>query len=480
MTPPLVPVEAEPADDVIPAALLGLLERRYLNGLALDHWALTADAGSASPLLHEVSVLGAAADPQAMPVALSSVHEPGQALVGVAYHGPDAGGGFRQRRYYGGRRQPGGCSTGEYLEGLRAALCGYYPGLKLADAKPLADHTPLADFLRHAPVGAAVTGVPAAKLDRPGGLEVLARSGVVGEYAVVVVADPLPVREADAALDACRRMQTDISGLITKQVTRGQSRTEGTAPPPPPTPPTGLHARLPMYIQQTAMYVGMACGAPTLALAGLGANVLLDVFRKPPLPPPPPVKPVTTGTTESASMSLTDAAAAACHETLTRHAARIRAGRGWGWWRVAVYILADTDATLQTVGRAVRTASAGEDFGLDPIRVHPLPAGVVRDAVLGGGVYAMRPRGAAPPHPLGPAYDSLATCLGSQELAALLAPPRAEVPGLILRDRGDFPVTAPTPVEPSIELGTVRDAAGAEYAPARLSARHLNEHILVS
>src|SRR4051812_19963557 len=82
MTPSLVPVDALPAEDLIPAALLGLLERRYLNELNPDHWSLTTDAGSASPLLHEVTVLGVAADPQAMPVALSSVHEPGQALIG--------------------------------------------------------------------------------------------------------------------------------------------------------------------------------------------------------------------------------------------------------------------------------------------------------------------------------------------------------------------------------------------------------------
>lgn len=479
MTTSLVPVDAPPADVVVPATVLDLLERRYLNALALDQWAMASDATSAVPQLHEVDVLGLPTDPQAMPVALSSVHEPGQALVGVAYHGPDDGGGFRQRRYYGSRRQPGGGSAGEYLEGLRAALCGYHPGLKLADAKPITDHAPLADFLRTAPVAAVVTGIPASKLDRPGGLEVLARSGGAGEYAVVVVADPRPVQEADTALDACRRMQTDISGLMTKAVTRGQSRSEGTPPPAPPPPPPGFEARLPGYIQQTAGFISAACRAPGLGLIGFGAAVLLESLKSPTPIPPPPTPTITTGETESATMTLTDAAATACNDTLARHTARIRAGRGWGWWRVAVYILADTEATLQAVGRAVRTASAGEDFGLDPIRVHPTDAGVLREAVLSGGIYAMRPKGDAPPHPLGPSYDALATCLGSQELAALLAPPRAEVPGLILRDRGEFPVTAVTPTEPSIVLGTQRDAAGTEYAAARLTARHLNEHLLV-
>lgn len=479
MTTSLVPVDDTPAPDaVVPAAVLTLLERRYLNALALDQWEMASDATSAIPQLHEVSVLGMPTDPQAMPVALSSVHEPGQALVGVAYHGPDDGGGFRQRRYYGSRRQPGGGSAGEYLEGLRAALCGYHPGLKLADANPITDHAPLADFLRTAPVAAVVTGIPASKLDRPGGLEILARSGGAGEYAVVVVADPRPVQEADDALDACRRMQTDISGLMTKAVTRGQSRSEGTPPPAPP-PPPGFDSRLPGYIQRAAGFVATACRAPGLGLIGLGAAIAVEAIRGTPPPPPPPPPTITTGETESATMTLTDAAATACNETLARHTARIRAGRGWGWWRVAVYILADTEATLQAVGRAVRTASAGEDFGLDPIRVHTTDAGVVREAILSGGIYSMRPKGDAPPHPLGPSYDALATCLGSQELAALLAPPRAEVPGLILRDRGEFPVTAATPTELSIVLGTQRDAAGTEYAAARLTARHLNEHLLV-
>jgi DNA helicase HerA-like ATPase len=82
-------------------------------------------------------------------------------------------------------------------------------------------------------------------------------------------------------------------------------------------------------------------------------------------------------------------------------------------------------------------------------------------------------------HPLGAAHQALATCINSDELAVLVSPPRAEAPGISLRDRGHFALPAPDVAEAAVSLGALIDGAGGAIGEVRAPGRALNEHVLV-
>jgi hypothetical protein len=476
-TAPLVPVELV---EHLPPLLLSVLERRYLSAFRPGDWQFEDDGHPALPVVREVTALGRNADPQGgtpMSAVLASLHEQGQALVMVLHGADDSVQGHRHRLYYGARRLPGGSAIDDYLQGQSGSLAAHFPGLELGLAGDFRARTELVDFLRSAPALAAVTGIPSTVGGRPApGLDRLTKSIGNRDYAILVVAEPLEASVLDAALDACRHLQSDVSAYTGRQVSRSRGGSES-EDKSDSAPTRGAIDRLPAYLNQCAMFASAACHNPILAGLVMGGRILADAVRQP--EKPQPRRSVTENWSESASVSLVDAVARACIDLLSAHAARLQAGRGWGWWRTAVYLAADGDATLQSVSRSLRAVATGDATGLDPLRLIDAPTDLLRQAMLAGRVLRMRPSGDAPTHPLGESFDALATCVNSAELAVLVAPPLQEIPGLMVRDRGEFSVTVPIPAEESFELGRVRDAAGDEHGPARLSARALNEHILV-
>lgn len=476
-----IPATSENLTEQLPALLLGVLERRYLTNFQAEDWRFTPDVHPGVPMLREVVALGRPADEYAtvsMASALAACHDPGQALIGVLHGTPDESFGHRHRLYYGARRLAGGADADGFLDGQASCLAAHFPGIELARAEGLRAHPSLSAFLRSAPVVAAVTGIPSVAGERPvPGLDRLTKSIGNREYAIVTVAEPLSALDLDAALDACRRLLSEISSYTGRQVSqsRGSSDTEDLTKLPTP---SRLEA-MPPCLQQCATFFTMVMGNPLLAGLSLGGSILILADRMDP-PKPSTRRSHTDSWQESISVSTVDAVAQACNELLARHTARLQAGRGWGWWRVAVYVAADGDATLQAVGRSIRAVATGKATGLEPIRMISLAPAVFRNCLLTGSTMGMRPNAEdAPHHPLGTPYEALATCLTSEELAILLAPPRQEIPGLMVRNRGEFAVTVPAPSEPAFDLGRVRDAAGDLHASARVTAGVLNEHTLV-
>lgn len=462
----------------LPSLLVSLLERRYLSEVRLGDWNFREDGHPSRPIVREVVTLSRSHDTDGaapMTGVLSSWHEPGQTVLAILHGTRDAVLGHRHRLYYGARRMRGSAAADEYLASQEGGCAAHYPGLTLGPAAALSEVASLTDFLRSAPCIAAATGIPSAgNRMRDGGFERLTRSLGSREYAVLIVAEPLPITAADEAVDACRRLQSEVSAYTNRQLsrTRGGAESEDTTPSAPSVPAD----RLPSYLHQCSSYLRM-CGLPLLGNLVTGGAMLMESDRQ--APSPLRRRTETESWSDSASITLVDAVARACDELLAQHAARIRAGRGGGWWRAAVYLVAENQATLQTLARGLRAVMAGDGAGLEPLRIVPVAPALVRESMLSARVLEMRPIEAASAHPLGAAFEALATCLTSEELAVLVAPPRQELPGLMLRDRGEFAVTVPTPVEDAFELGRVRDTAAGDYGPACITARSLNEHVLV-
>jgi hypothetical protein len=97
-----------------------------------------------------------------------------------------------------------------------------------------------------------------------------------------------------------------------------------------------------------------------------------------------------------------------------------------------------------------------------------------------GSELGLLPAGGGASHPLGPAYDSLATCLTSRELAVLTALPGAPVPGLQAREWADFAVSTPSAQADSVPLGELRDSRGHDLGPVTLTPQALNRHVFVT
>jgi len=477
--------------EAMPYLLISMLERRYLGDLQLSRWALEAppDDG-ARPLLREILALprpGPGEDPgQAMPSILSASHTLGQAVTTAVF-----GDGIRHRFFLGGRRVPQGAigSTEDFLAGQASVLRAHLPGLELGPVARLDGRglTDLAGFLADAPALAAVTGIPSRRgaaaavyqnLDR------LTDAAAGHRYAVLIVAEPLDPAELDAAVDTCRRLKSEVHALVRQTVT--QARAEGTTESTTTRDENGhSESRLPDVLSGFGMFCsvagllvpGLHALAPMASPAMLAGNLArARGFSQPDT--------VTTGTTETLSRSgtaeLLNANAEACEALLETHIRRLEAARSDGWWRTAVYVAAETDGAIAAITAALRAICSGTATALDPMRAIRIAPWAMRPALTRGQTLALRPTAQPVGHPLGEAFDALATCMTTDELSVLMSLPRREVAGLRMRDVGEFALAVP-PAEPrSVIIGRLTDPHGRDLDDVRLSADELNRHVLIT
>lgn len=466
----------------LPAMLLSLLERRYLSEFAAGNWVYNITSEPSNTRLRELLAIGGEdKNSPSMAATLAAWHEPGQSIVTMIQGETAASQRHRHRIFYGSRRMPGGPAADTFLESQCDTLAAHFSGLELAKPIGLNALQSTTRFLQTAPALGVITGIPSPLMSHPShGLERLVRTIGSHGYVISVVAEPVSFASADAALDACRRLQSDISLYVSRSLsrTRGESETEDrteVAEQP------AANVPIPAYLQQCAGYVSAATGQPVLGIvAHLASRVINSSAAQPNEQQPVVRETKTENWSESASVNYVDAVAHSCQELLLRYVERMQSGRGWGWWRTTVYVAAENEAALESVGRAVRAAATGDTTNLDPLRMTRAPASLLREAMIGGRIIGLRPAGEALFHPLGEDYDSLATCVTSEELGALIAPPRSEIPGIPIRRNSEFAVTLPTSNGDAFELGRVKDVNGAEHGPAFITQLALNEHVLVT
>jgi DNA helicase HerA-like ATPase len=475
----------------LPELLVSLLERRYLNDLEPATWQLGngADDG-ARPLLCEVLSMGRERPTEdwssAMPHVLTATHAQGHAVV-MALHGD----GERHRIFLGGRRLPrlARGSTEDFIEGQASVLQAHIPGMRLGSAARLDGDamSGLSEFLRSAPVLATVTGVPSSRGGASSAvfqnIDRLVSAAAQRRYALVVVAEPLQPADLDHTVDHCRRLRTEVHSLIrrtvSRMVTEGESESSNT--------PDRGSSRAELVLPGALYGLAMFCGVAGLA-TGLGPLVQLaspamlagsvarqfDQSRR---------GSTTVGTTrgrsETGSVELLDASAEACDALLRRHIDRLEAARSSGWWRTSVFVAAESEAALESVTGALRGIASGQASALDPVRVVRAAPHLVRTAATRGQSIGLVPASGAVGHPLGAAFDALATCMSSDELSILVTPPRRDVPGLPRHEVGEFALSAPPETEDSIRLGLLQDPVGRLLGPVSLTARALNRHALI-
>lgn len=481
-----VPAAPETFSETMPRLLISLLERRYLADFQSVRWQVSpTSADPGRPLLREVRGMGrpqAGEDRgRAMPHVLTAAHGQGHAVVAVAY-----GDGSRHRIFIGGRRLAGIArgSTEDFLDGQASLLRAHVPGLDLTEAAPLTGtRTPeLSAFLHAAPALALVTGIPSPRdREATAAFQNLDRLiGAVGNrrYALVFVAEPLGAAELDEAMDRCRRLKSEVHALARRNVQ--QSELAGTSSVSS-TEPGGQGSDLPRYLASLAEFASLAGlwlpGAAAIRAPVTSALNLMTIWTGGPAT-------VQTTTTESRtrgwSTDLLNANAEACEQLLQRHIDRLQAARSSGWWRSTIYVAADGDGTLEAVTSALRAICSGEVTALDPMRVLRIDPSTVRSAMMRGQSLALKPVSEKHGHPLGSSFDALATCVTSDELAVLLALPVRDIPGLPMRDVGEFALAAPPPVAGGVRLGSLRDSLDRDLQPIVITAAALNRHTFIT
>lgn len=469
----------------LPLILVTVLERRYLSDFQPQHWQITAPSEDlAWPLLREVVALGRPQQSQewtqAMPHVLNACYETGHALL-MALHGD----GGRQRLYLGGRRLPGGGahSTEDYLASQESAFKAYFNGLELSTPRSLngRELPALADWLQTAPALAALTGIPSSRPGAEAGawqsLDRLVKALGRRRYALLVVAEPVPAWEIDTALDACRHLKSEIHSYIhsSRATSEGNSATEST------TFDTRPSDELPVYLQAVGSFFEVV-GRNEIAgaLRGLGALLNAQELRDRRTEPQGRQQATTTTRQESTTLEVLDANAEACETLLQTYSDRLLRGRSQGWWRTACYVAAEDEGTRQSVLSALRSLAAGPASLLDPLRSLELPAHQLRPALIRGQVLTLKPAAGVHGHPLGAIFDTLGTCLNSEELAVLIHLPQQELPGLPMRDHGEFALSAPETTAPAVQLGRLQDGRGSDLGVLSLTPAELNRHCFVT
>jgi DNA helicase HerA-like ATPase len=484
--------EAIQFTEALPAMMVSLLERRYLTQLQPADWQISPQEGdTARPLLSEITALGRPGAPdewaQAMPQVLTACHDLGHAVV-MTLHGD----GTRHRLYLGARRLTGmgARSTEDYLQGQQSALKAYISGLCMSEPRRL-DAGELGDlhaFLNTAPVLSVVTGIPS---ERTGigalgwqSLDRLTRAVGNQRYVLQVVAEPVAPQRIDAAIDACRRLKSELHSYKSRSINRSKGGSAGESHSEQlPTVSTALPDAL-LLVGLFCSFAGMApAGAAIHALSNMASPLSqLATTARLRSAQEQAAKQFNTGTnwSEGATLELLDANAEACELMLQAHIERLQTGRSEGWWQMASYIAAESDAAMHSVGGALRSLCSGSVTTQDPIRMLTLPTPLLRDAVRDGHLLHLLPLGSTQGHPLGETYDVLASCVRSTELAVLVNMPQKEIPGLPMRDSSDFALSAPPPEPNSIEIGILQDALGHPLGPVTLTADSLNRHVFVT
>jgi len=502
---PLVPFETSVSEiefkEGLPQTLVSVLQRRYLANFQPSDWRIEPRAGDhARPLLREIVALGRPPVPgffgQAMPHVLAACHEPGHSLV-VILHGARS----RHRLYVGGRRiiGAGARCTEDYFALQDGAFRSHLNGLEFSKDNAgssrllslgLEDTPELAAFLRDAPATRFITGIPSRSPQDTGGFQSLDRLVAgIGEqrYVMMLVAEPLESDAIDSALDVCRRLRGELHSYIRRTVSsgRGGSESESHTDSEETAIKGSWKARLPLGLSSLAAFasvVTLPFSVNVFPLTqALGATMhLANMINRPDTTGRASQLQSGTNWSESSQVELLDAHAEACQQLLQRHIDRLMKAQICGWWRTAIYIVAESDAAAHAVAGGLRSLASGDGSGLDPLRVLSLPDYLVRGAIERGQILQMLPLSGDHGHPLGASFDALATCIDSEELSVLSTPPQREIPGLRIRDHGEFALSAPAPTPDSIEIGSLLDEMERDLGPVTISADSLNRHVFVA
>lgn len=495
------------ASQGLPLLFVHLLERRYLQDLELPAWSIEGRANDhACQILREVLALGKPRHKEewsaAMPHVLSACHEPGNSLLMSVFHD-----GSRPHIYLGSRRiiGQGGRNSEDFLKAQEGAFQSFFGGLTLSDpayALNAADMPEFTEFLREAPAMATVTGIPSRRKTLAGfpfelqSIDQLVKASGQGRYSLIVVAEPVRPEVIDTTIDICRRLISFVHGFSSVTKSRGHNRGTSLSQRVEPNPDTNDPAdrltflRLASGVLQAALGVAGRAAIGEIDPLNLFSGIAtfaraVEELETRQRQDDHSTMTTSSGSNDQISATFIDANAEACEKLLREYSNRLETARSSGWWNTAVYIAAENEAVLANIAGALRSICAGESSSIDHIRVLPLPEHLLREAMIKGRLLTLVPSSGNQRHPFGESYDSLSTCMTSEELSVLVNLPRNELPGIPMREVSQFHLATQTTasadgLERYVEIGTLTDSLDRALSPVHISEVTLNRHLMVT
>ncbi|GAB3280492.1 hypothetical protein GCM10027347_55660 [Larkinella harenae] len=476
--------------------LISLLERRYLANFDSSKWDLgLRDEGNGLPVLRELLLAGKKDDPeeftQLMAGFLSSCHQPGHALVTIQFSQEG-----QQKLFWGVKRMPGSAesSTEEHVLSLEGALQAVDNQVKLDNPVRL-DHEKLQDldnFLREAPSLALLTGIPSARHGKLGlhlrDLDRVALAIGSQRAAVVTVAEPVSSFQIDQTIDACLRLKSDVHGFVrvNRQVGSSSDKTKSLAEQQHETSHSfddrlpGLLANTSLFIQALALLTPSSSVLGIAGLANNASNLLLRKNYSTQATSRQALASVREGESSGESRDLLNAHAESCEQLIDQYLHRLRRARSYGCWNTVTYLVADDQATLRKVSNVIRSLASGDDTHLDPLREIRVSTHLIRQAARSGQVLTLYPARDQVTHPFGSLYDTLGTCIGSDELTLLMHLPYQPLPGIQTRKMLQFALTASSVESRALRLGQAQQGLYKPLFELKIPLESLNTHAFIS
>ena len=317
-------------------------------------------------------------------------------------------------------------------------------------------------------------------------------------YCLVVIADPLSDSVVTDTTERLMQIGNDIHALVNLHVSSSNSLTNTTGT----TTSINANVDLSQIIQTLAACAGVAIpdgggtatndqtvtpiGGGTMVPNGgggshhhgmlsLGLSKAYSNFD-------------TVTTSESVTKDYLNKFAKATEEHIDQNCERMKQGRNYGLWNVAVHVLADTDDTLSIVQGMLRSIYSGGKTYLEPIRLHKLHPSAIPTIssfnfipIIAPNVVIEGKSNTDEWHVLGRIYQYVSTPLTTEELSVVSSLPRKDVPGIrFVRTAARFACNPSECLsENALNLGRIVDCGVELTKEYKIDINSLVKHALV-
>jgi Predicted ATPase len=340
-----------------------------------------------------------------------------------------------------------GISNEEAIEQIREAVFGSMPGMEmrtLSDSPNDVCDEIMSPLINMSSVG-AVTGIPsfrdkkekvsAQTLDQLA-FGIRDMYGTEKDYAMLVIADPIPDQEISEIISRYRRLgsqiHTSVKMTAGQSLNRGETREKGAA----------TKGAINSFVGILGAIAGSFLGAPLIG-SRIGSTIGGSIGGAFGLSGQASV-----GGSASINNEYLDKFAEYAELATSHHIDRLNEGRNYGFWNTGVYVLGTSPRDVKTITGILRSIYSGDQSYFEPIRLHMLrPDSNALDIVWRFELIPMtaedlpapekekRKAGASKAsdnewHILGTRYQYLSTPINTMELGLATSLPRRDVPGL--------------------------------------------------
>lgn len=426
---------------------------------------------------------------------LSSLHAWNYRLIFMLqrYHG-------ETRLFLGAMSREQGVSPKDAIEQVREAAFGSMPGMEMRILRKDKGEVieKIRDPLEDMNYVGAVTGIPSFSGDNQNSfnqtLDQLAfgvrdTNGTEKDYALIVVADPIPDPEISGIISGYRSLGSQIHSSVHLSTQNSEQSGESkqknaTGGMIAGVVSSGFGAAIGGIIGGILHnpLMGMSIGSSLGGRAGSAISGAMGAHNQ-----------VSFSTSSSITKDYLDKFADYAEKVTDHHVERLNEGRNMGFWNTGVYVLASSDKDVKTVTGILRSVYSGRESYYEPIRLHAMGSNesaldiIKRFDLIHIPVNhdldekADHQKMIETWHMFGKRFEYLSTPLNTTELALTTSLPRRDVPGLRFVKTAVRFANNPALIKgDSITLGNIVDTGVVQNTHYDIDVNSLVRHALVA